>query len=192
MTTPNEKRVLVRDALELLTGAFMQLQKPQRWTGRAYALDGRGRSVRVDDPRAVRFCLLGALLRAEYDQHGTPIPIRTSEDPHVDDLLEPVLPPGSPLRLVFACEVLSAASLHELERLGITFVEPPAEESDAATMPPLTRRHLPLLLSLHRWARHRINRSALYRAAAALALILGDAKRFDELTIDWVVEGPGS
>lgn len=188
MTTSDEKRLIVRDALELLTGAFMRLQRSQHWTGRAYALDGRGRSVRVDDPRAARFCLLGALLRAEHDQHGTAIPIRTSEDPEVDDLLEPVLPPGPSLRLLLACDVLGFAALTELEQLGITFVEQSPEEAAEADPLALTRRQLPLLLGLHQRARHRINLSALYRAAAALAISLGDEKRFDELTAEWVVE----
>lgn len=192
MTTSDEKRLIVRDALELLTGAFMRLQKSQHWTGRAYALDGRGRSVRVDDPRAARFCLLGALLRAEHDQHGTATPIQTSEDPEVEDMLEPVLPPGSPLRLLLACDVLGFAALTELEQLGITFVEQSSEEAAESDTLALAPRQLPLLLGLHRRARHRINLGALYRAAAALAIALGDARRFDELAADWLAEEPDS
>lgn len=176
MTTPEEKRLLVQDALGLLTGAFMRLQKPQHWSGRAYALDGRGRPVRVDDPRAARFCLMGALLRAEHDQHGTAMPIQTSADPEVDDLLEPVLPPDAPARLILACDVLAAASFAELERLGVSFVERTDAEVAAAGTPALTRRQLPLLLGLHRRARHRTNLRALYRAAAALAIALGYSK----------------
>ena len=71
------KRKLLAEAAILTEAAGLLLDRPQRWARRAYALDGRGRSVAVDDVRASRFCLAGALLRVEHNLRGVPCPLRT-------------------------------------------------------------------------------------------------------------------
>jgi hypothetical protein len=174
------KRRVVWEATSLAYAAARLLDKPQRFVRRAYALDSRGRSVRVDDAHAVRFCLAGALLRAEHERHETEIPIRTSEVADEDDVLRPILPVDHAPRLRIALAALASVSRVELERLGITFVAVSSEEDEPAP----TELHLPLVLSLHRSGGYEGCRAVLETTALVLALLLRDDARVQKLVAD--------
>jgi hypothetical protein len=51
---------IIEDAREIISDS-------KRWTRNAYARDKNGRPVCPTDPKAVRFCAWGAVLRAAYD-----------------------------------------------------------------------------------------------------------------------------
>jgi hypothetical protein len=170
------KRQLIDEAAALLLAAIVLLDGPRRWSRRAYALDGRGRSVAVDDPRASRFCLAGALLRAEHLANATPMPIRTDPAPEVDDLLAPIVPPDAPTRLHLALNVLAVASGLELQKLGMRFrfLNLDADERVPTVL------HRPLLLGLHPKARFVNCEQALEMALGIVAWIAKDDDRVDE------------
>jgi hypothetical protein len=165
------KRELLSEAAILMEAAGLLLDRPQRWARRAYALDGRGTFVAVDDPRASRFCLAGALLRVEHDLSGTPCPIRTDERPDVDDLREPILSAEASPALRLALECLGVFAWRQIQWLGVRFVAAPNKR------PLPTMLHRPLLLGLHPRARFAHCRAALVESEAALRwLAAGDAR----------------
>jgi hypothetical protein len=185
------KRGVVLEAAELAVAALQMIDKPQRFARRAYALDSQGRSVRVDDPQAARFCLAGALLRAEHDAFKTEIPLRSAESEASDDLLEPLLPPGCPLRLEVAMRILAHAARSQLEALGMSFREIDSSSEEARRSP--TWLHTPLLLSVHTRGGHRGCRRALVLTTFALGQIMRNDDILDRLLPDEsVVEGASS
>jgi hypothetical protein len=167
------KRKLLAEAAILTEAAGLLLDRPQRWARRAYALDGRGRSVAVDDVRASRFCLAGALLRVEHNLRGVPCPLRTDERPDVDDLLEPILSPDASPALRLAFDVLGLFAGFQLQRLGVRFVA--VEASDERPLP--TMLHRPLLLGLHPRARFAYCQAAFVASETALRWIAADDER---------------
>jgi hypothetical protein len=166
------KRELLTDAATLTEAAGHLLDGPQRWARRAYALDGRGRSVAVDDPRASRFCLAGALLRAEHTLRGVPCLLRTDESPDVDDLLEPILSPEASPALRVALEFLGLFAGFQLQRLGVRFAA-----TDAGERPLPAMLHRSLLLGLHPRARFAHCQAALVASETALRWIAADDGR---------------
>lgn len=168
------RRRLMQDALDLATAASKLLDKPQRWARRAYALDSRGRSVAVDDPSAVRFCVVGALLRAEHDRWGTAAPNRTAAAAEIDDLDEPILPPEAPLRLRAALEVLCYCAVSELAKLGIVVLREAPSESAVAKPVIASRLHVPLLFGLHPSVHFERCQRLLLRTQVSLRVLLLD------------------
>lgn len=183
-----KKRLLLAEAARLLLGAVALLDGPQRFSRRAYALDGRGASVRVDDPRAVRFCLVGALLRVEHLVSQRQMAIRTSEADDIEDLLRPVLPKGAPARLRLALEALSWASGRELEALSSQYEETSAKQARELAAPIPTVSHLPLLLGLHPRSGYQRCSAALWEAATVLVTVGLDEKRVDRLVTDKMIQ----
>jgi hypothetical protein len=179
-TRINAKRTLIAEADALLLASSLILDSPHRWARRAYALDARGTSVAVDAPHAARFCLSGALLRAEHDLHRTPMPLRTDDAPDVDDLLEPLLPEGAAPRLHLALQALALASGWELQKLGIRFRLFPADSQEQIP----TLLHRPLLLGLHPRSRFRHCDHALATALSILHWIAKDDERVDQAIRD--------
>jgi hypothetical protein len=173
------KRQILDEASTLLLGASVILSGPQRYARRAFALNGRGRSVAVDDPKAARFCLAGALLRAEHSLHGTPMPVRTNEADDVDDLLRPVLPHSAPLRLDLAMHLLAPAAGSELQTLGMQICLVDGDPSEMTT-----DLHRPLLLGLHPKAHFSHCENAI-AVALGMAIWLGeDDERVDRAIRD--------
>lgn len=174
------KRQILDEASTLLLTASVILSGPQRFARRAFALNGRGRSVAVDDPSAARFCLAGALLRAEHDLHDAPMPLRTDEADDVDDLLRPVLPESAPLRLELAMHLLAPAAGWELQKLGlrICFVEADPEEKITTDL------HRPLLLGLHPKARFSHCENAIAMALGMAIWLSKDDERVDRVIRD--------
>ena len=123
MSRLSEKQVLVVDAASIVARAARRIGHPARWTKRYWALDGRGRVVRVDDPSAVRFCLVGALLRAEHELHGSEIIYSDSrrDGPAVD-------PSFGPTRLAFG--LLAHLARAQLEERGMRFSHATTGESE--------------------------------------------------------------
>jgi hypothetical protein len=74
----------VTTALEVLQEARNILESPGRWCQLHYALNDQGTSTDPLDPRAQRFCLLGAIERAA---HHLGFPYWTRREP---DLLAPL------------------------------------------------------------------------------------------------------
>jgi hypothetical protein len=181
------KRLLAAESAGLLLLAAELLRTPQRFTRGAYARDGRGRYVQVDDPAAARFCLAGAVLCAEHRRYGTPIPIVTSTDNEVDDLLRPVLPEAAPARLQLALEILAWSAKAELVRLGRSYRE--IEADPEATERVATVLHYPLLLGLDRRAGYRLAYKALLSAVRVLATFVPDDAHLDLLVPDALVGG---
>lgn len=176
------KRQLVGEAVELLEAAARLLDAPSHWSRKAYALSARGVSLRVDDPRAVRFCLAGALLRSEHLLHGTEIAICTDPRPEVDDLYGPVLPSECPRRLGLALEALSVAAERQLKKLGCPIVALEADESADRCLP--TVLHTPLLLGIRRRARLADCQEAIKVARFYLGWMLIDESRLDKTISD--------
>ena len=159
----------MRRTIVLLSDALSLLETQASWTGKGYALDSRGRQVPVDDPSAVRFCLLGAVLRAEHERSGDPMPLATGVSRDPDDLRAPVAPDAPP-HLALALDMLGTATMNEL-RLGRL-----ARRTLQGASP--TLRHLPILLGLQRGAGHAQAADALVRAIGMVALLpLGERGR---------------
>jgi hypothetical protein len=146
-----------RKALVLLVDALALLESPRSWTRKGYALDGRGRQVAVDDPRARRFCTVGAVLRAEHERAAAPMPVATDPRPEIEDLYLPVAP-GAPPHVSLAIRMLGFAVL---ERFRLT-VKQQGET-------PLSLAHLPMLVGLRRDTGHATAITLLLRAIALLA-----------------------
>ncbi|MBA3842072.1 MAG: hypothetical protein H0X39_05545 [Actinobacteria bacterium] len=184
-----KKRLLAFEALLLSWSAARLIRRSQRFTRKAYALDRHGRSVRVDDKGAVRFCLAGALLRAEHNQSGIEMAQCTVASVEVDDLLEPVSPAGSPLRLHLALQLLAVASQEQLGEFGVTYrgIDPSAEQ--AKRIP--TYLHLPLILGLHPKGKHRVCLATLTRVAVSLAVLARNDELLDRVIPDHVVVKEG-
>ena len=141
--------------LMLLSSTLPLLERPHSWTRKGYALDSRGRQVRVDDPSATRFCLVGAVLRTEHDRTGAPMPVATDPGPQTDDLQLPVAPDAQP-HLALALNMLAVGSLQELHRAGLSV----RVSLDSR----LTPWHVPMLLGLTRRTGHAQATNALLRA----------------------------
>jgi hypothetical protein len=186
-TSLERKRTVALQAVGLCVVGLTLIERPQRFSRKAYALDTRGRSVQVDDPQAARFCLAGALLRAEHERYGTEIARRTAESTEKDDLLEPVLPDDAPLRLRVALTVLAHAAQARLGDLGTRYelVEP----SEKTTRP--TELHLPLLLGLHPKGGHRACQAALRTTALSLAALTHDDDLLDRVISDSALDRKG-
>lgn len=153
-------------AVVLLSDALALLESPRSWTRKGYALDGRGRQVAVDDPRAQRFCTVGAVLRAEHERASTPMPVATDPRPEVEDLHLPVAP-GAPPHVSLAIRMLGLAVLEDFR----VTVKPQGG-------PPLSLAHLPMVVGLRRDAGHSTAIALLLRAIALAAeLAIGDAPR---------------
>lgn len=148
-----------RHALVLLSSTLPLLERPHSWTRKGYALDSRGRQVRVDDPRATRFCLVGAVLRTEHDRTGDPMPVATDPGPQPDDLQLPVAPDAPP-HLALALTMLAIASVQELRSAGL-LIRVPLDSR-------LTLWHVPMLLGLQRRTGHAEARNALIHAIELL------------------------
>jgi hypothetical protein len=181
------KRRLVHQAGGLILEGTGLLRTPQRFTRGAYARDRRGRSVQVDDPAAVRFCLAGAVLAAEHRRHGTTVPIATSPEDDIDDLLRPVLPEAAPTRLQLALEIVAWSAKHELERLGRSYRE--IERGSAPADRMTTVLHYPLLLSLDRRGGHRAAYNALLSALGIVGPLFRDDEKVNRLIPDASVHG---
>lgn len=151
-----------RKALVVLVDALLLLESPRSWTRKGYALDGRGRQVRVDDPRARRYCTVGAVLRAEHLRNATPMAVATDPRPEVDDLHRPVAPDAPP-HVGFALSMVGVAALEEIDasRLAIRRRD--------ATDKALSLRHLPMLAGLRRDFGYAKAISMLARAIALTA-----------------------
>jgi hypothetical protein len=54
-------------AVDVLQAALEILQNPQQWCQKAWARDVDGYPVDPTDPSAVKFCLLGAVMKAAFD-----------------------------------------------------------------------------------------------------------------------------
>lgn len=187
------KRRVAHEALQLVLAALAIVDVPQRFSRRAYALDSRGRNVRVDDQRAVRFCLAGSVLRAEHEQFGTEMPIATSEEVDRDDLFEPVLPPTAPLRMRVALQALALAARAELEELGMQFTvvaEDDEPKRDRRQLP--STLHAPLLLGLHPNGGHARCRAATSTAAVALGRLASDDEMLNQVLPDKAVRDEAS
>ena len=119
-TVLDRKRALVSEAVSLVVRASQLIEIPgRRWTREHWALDGRGRVVALTSPQAARFCLVGAVYRAEHELHGSEIPI-------VD--VGEAMPPR-PLRVCLVLDVLAALCREDLaRRFSIRFVEADDEE----------------------------------------------------------------
>ena len=174
------KRQILDEASTLLLGASVILSSPQRFARRAFALNGRGRSVAVDDPSAARFCLAGALLRAEHDLHDTPMSLRTDEADDVDDLLRPVLPESAPPRLDLAMHLLAPAAGWELQKLGVRICVVEADPEEKIT----TDLHRPLLLGLHPKAHFSHCKNAIAVALRMAIWLSEDEERIDRAIHD--------
>lgn len=170
------KRQLVAESIVLLGDARGILSTPQRFARRAYALDGRGRSVAVDSPIAARFCLAGAVLRAEHAEHSVPMPLRTSDLAEEDDLLRPPLPAGASSRLQVAMSTLAMAAGFRLAEFGARFKV--VDASATSELHPTTL-HRPMLLGLHPRARFVDCLWALDGAVMILDWIASEDERLD-------------
>lgn len=177
------KRELAGAASALLLRACVLLDKPARLSRKAYALNARGVSVSVDDPSAARFCLAGALLRAEHLMHGTPMPTRTDPGPNVNDLFQPILPTDAPRRVSLALQLLAVSAGFSLRELGarIHYLNPEDDEIAPSAL------HRPLLLTSHPRARFRDCERALTTALGISAWISADESRLDASLLDWTV-----
>jgi hypothetical protein len=171
-----DEQQLAWRAIVLLAGALDLLADPKRWTRKGYALDSRGRPVRVDDPRARRFCAIGAVLYSEHRLSGEPIPVATDPAPEVDDLTLPVAPNAAP-HVGLALDALGYGALAELRANGFTFR--PGES-------PLSLRHLPMLLGL---SRRTGRREAVNVIVRAIRMVAGLSLHPERLT--GISEPPG-
>ena len=54
----------------LLRNAWALIEDPKHWTTRAYAKTRRGRVCDPSNPGAVKFCALGAIRRANFENGG--------------------------------------------------------------------------------------------------------------------------
>jgi hypothetical protein len=163
-----EERQLAWRAIILLAGALDLLADLKRWTRKGYAIDGRGRQVRVDDPRARRFCAVGAVLLSEHRLTGEPVAVATDPAPEVDDLSLPVVPDAAP-HVGFALDALGYGALAELRANGVT-VKQTAEAS-------LSLRHMPMVLGLTRRTGHREAVNVIVRA---IRMVSATALRADQ------------
>jgi hypothetical protein len=154
-----------RRALVLLADALTLLESQRSWTRKGYALDGRGRQVRVDDPHARRFCTVGAVLRAEHERNATPIPVATDPRPEIEDLDLPIAP-DAPFHVAVALQLLGVAALEELHVSGYTI-----RRRDQS----LSLAHVPMVLALRRELGHTKATAVLVRAIALAAeLAIGE------------------
>jgi hypothetical protein len=123
-TVLDRKRALVSEAVPLVVRASGLIETPSRWTRDHWALDSRGREVPLTSPQAARYCLLGAVYRAEHELHGTVIP--AVEWDAVD------FGGHWPLRLELVVQGLYHHCRRELSRrFGIEFVVPSGERTEA-------------------------------------------------------------
>ena len=94
----------LREALPLLRRAKEIIAPPGRWTQRAIARNRRGEPLLPSARGAYSFCLAGAVVRAEFELHATPV--QTLETPEG----EPAAISG-PKRLESALRLLAWPSL---------------------------------------------------------------------------------
>jgi hypothetical protein len=73
--------------LDLLTAGQNLIRDPQHWTQKAFARTKEGHAVNELEPKAVCFCTLGALFKANQGGSG-----QTCEDAF--RILHQVIPPG--------------------------------------------------------------------------------------------------
>jgi hypothetical protein len=177
MADPTETRGVAVRALVLLTNALVLLSSSRRWTRKGYALDGRGRQVAVDDARAVRFCTIGAVLRAEHELTGEAMPVATNPDPEVEDLELPVgLRTATHVRL--ALDALGFGSFVELEKSGQA---PGLEQGPVSAEASVSLRHLPMLLGLNRRTGHQQALNSIAHAISLIAETSTDTARLERM-----------
>jgi hypothetical protein len=109
-----EKLNFASDASWVVARALALIDKPMRWTKFAWALDSRGQWVDVTDQSASRFCLVGAVLRAEHELHGREIAYGESAS---SGARAPV--PAASGRLALVLDFLSLQVQEVLEASGV-------------------------------------------------------------------------
>jgi hypothetical protein len=86
----------LREALRLLKRAQLILGSAGQWCQHDWAVDAAGNAVSPSDATATRFCVAGAVMRAEHELHGTPFQVIAEE------LQEPISGPKSVLSALAA------------------------------------------------------------------------------------------
>ena len=123
-TVLDRKKALVSEAVPLAVRASRLIETPSRWTRDHWALDPRGRVVPLMSPQAARFCLLGAVFRAEHELHGTQVVAVGSRSVEFDETWPP--------RVELVVQGLYSHCRNDLtERYGIEFVPPSKEPAEA-------------------------------------------------------------
>jgi hypothetical protein len=152
------KRTLVAEAFALVARASQLIETPSRWTREHWALDARGREVALTSPAAVRFCLVGAVYRAEHELHGTEIVLAADAGQ-----LQ-----GPPRVLAILDALCNHCRLDLAKRYGIRFVDRSGEGEPPTGVTSIGWRELPIVYNESRLLSHR----DMLRALAAVRTLL--------------------
>lgn len=159
---------VVHEAVQVATVGLKILRSSSRWTKHEWALDGRGSVVRVDDPRARRFCLVGVILRAEHDRYGEEV--RYQGAPGRGEALVRTPSP----RLALVLDHLALVVHDELVDAGlqIEVVSPKEAEGMPEEERPRIHAHdLPIAFNGRRGVKHADVFRVLLTTAISLALL---------------------
>lgn len=117
MSSPAPQPDLLEQAARIVDRAIALCGERSGWTKKYFARDRSSHPVQATSPRATRFCLAGALIRAGGEELGIELP--TSLEPAIPwtpEMEEPEYPPA--LRLAFrACGEICVLLLQQVIKI---------------------------------------------------------------------------